>query len=200
MAGLREEKKLDRRQRIAEAARSLFEKRGFDAATMEMIAEKAGLGVGTLYNYYPSKSDLLLGIIAGRADPYQSDLEKVVADPPERPADAVWLCVESYLESFSFYSKRIWHDFAATALARGLPLFDMIGIVDAKFLSLLTALVEKYRARGGGAGRTSAEAEVRNLYSVLLHNIMVFLSKEDIGMKELRKRLHEGIESLFAWE
>jgi AcrR family transcriptional regulator len=198
MAGLREEKKLDRRQRIAEAARSLFEKKGFEAATMEMIAEKAGLGVGTLYNYYPSKADLLLGIIAGRADSYERDLKKVAERPPERLVDAVGLCVESYLASFSFYTKRIWHDFAVTALARGLPLFDMIGAVDTQFLSILTQLVEKYRTGGVRAGRSSAEAAVHTLYSVLLHNIMVYLSKEDMGLADLRERLVEGIETLFA--
>jgi AcrR family transcriptional regulator len=198
MAGLREEKKRDRRKRIAEAARSLFEKRGFEATSMEKIAGKAGLGVGTLYNYYPSKADLLLGIIAGRADPYERDLKKVIEKPPERLADAVALCVDSYLASFSFYSKRIWHDFAVTALARGLPLFDMIGAVDAQFLSLLMQLVEKYRAGGALAGRLSAEAAVRNLYSVLLHSIMVYLSKEDMELADLKDRLVEGIESLFA--
>ena len=198
MAAMREQKKQDRRQRIAEAAHALFEKKGFEAATMEMIAEKAGLGTGTLYNYYPSKADLLLGIIAGRADAYEMDLKKIVDRPPARLVDAVLAGVDTYLASFSFYSKRIWHDFAVTALARNLPLFDMIGIVDAKFLLLLTQLVEKYPARGALAGGSSAEAAVRIFYSVLLHNIMVFLSKEDMDIKELRTRLREGIESLFA--
>jgi AcrR family transcriptional regulator len=192
MAGLREEKHRDRRQRIAKAALELFNRQGFEATTMEMIAEKARVGVGTLYNYFPSKADLMLGIIAERAGPYEKDLKNLAEHPPERLPDALRACVETYLESFSFYGKRIWRDFTVTALSKGLPLFAMIRKVDEVFLMWLTVLIKKYDKN------SAPEMAARNVYSVLLYNIMVFISTEDREIKELKEALERQLEAMFS--
>lgn len=63
MTGLREKKKSARKDRIFSAAVALFNKKGFSNTSMQDIAEKASLAVGTLYNYFPSKNDLLLDIM-----------------------------------------------------------------------------------------------------------------------------------------
>ncbi|MEZ5287619.1 MAG: TetR/AcrR family transcriptional regulator [Vicinamibacterales bacterium] len=44
-----------RRRSFVEAARRVFGERGFEQATMDAIAEAAGVAKGTLYLYYPSK-------------------------------------------------------------------------------------------------------------------------------------------------
>lgn len=46
---------------IEQAAFHLFEERGFEATTMEDIAEAVGVGRRTLFRYYPSKNDILWG-------------------------------------------------------------------------------------------------------------------------------------------
>lgn len=58
--GLRERKKLARRGRIVDAASALFREKGFEAATMREIAERADVGVGTVFVHAKSKSDLLV--------------------------------------------------------------------------------------------------------------------------------------------
>ncbi len=61
-----ERKKLITRQReaqILEAALEVFSARGFGAATVPEIAERAGLAVGSIYNYFPSKRELFVGVI-----------------------------------------------------------------------------------------------------------------------------------------
>jgi AcrR family transcriptional regulator len=52
-----------RRGRIEEAARELFIRRGFHATSMRDIAQGAGTSLGNLYNYYPTKEDILESII-----------------------------------------------------------------------------------------------------------------------------------------
>lgn len=58
--GRRERKKRDTRRRIFRAAFELFTEKGFDHATVEEIAERADVGKGTFFNYFPQKSSLLL--------------------------------------------------------------------------------------------------------------------------------------------
>jgi AcrR family transcriptional regulator len=53
-----------RQEQILEAALLVFSRRGFDGATVPDIAREAGIAVGTIYNYYPSKRDLFVAAIA----------------------------------------------------------------------------------------------------------------------------------------
>jgi AcrR family transcriptional regulator len=57
--GLREQNKLEKRQRIRVAARELFSKHGYDSATLRQIARRAHVGLGTLFNYAHDKRDLV---------------------------------------------------------------------------------------------------------------------------------------------
>jgi AcrR family transcriptional regulator len=60
-AGLRERKKQQTRELIAEAARRLFADRGFDAVTVAEVARAANVSDVTVFNYFPTKEDLFYG-------------------------------------------------------------------------------------------------------------------------------------------
>lgn len=46
-------------QRLIEEARRQVEEAGFSAITMRSVAKSCGVGVGTVYNYFPSKEALV---------------------------------------------------------------------------------------------------------------------------------------------
>ena len=48
------------REKIREAARSLFRERGFDGATLRAIAARAGMGASSIYRHVRSKEELLI--------------------------------------------------------------------------------------------------------------------------------------------
>ncbi len=58
--GRRERKKLETRNRIFTEAIGLFLEKGFDATTVEEIAERADVGKGTVFNYFPQKTAFLI--------------------------------------------------------------------------------------------------------------------------------------------
>ncbi|UCC59871.1 MAG: helix-turn-helix transcriptional regulator [Dehalococcoidia bacterium] len=53
-----------RKQQILDAALTIFSRKGFGEATVPDIAHEAGIAVGTIYNYYQSKRDLLVSLLA----------------------------------------------------------------------------------------------------------------------------------------
>jgi len=57
--GRRERRKLETRERIRAAAAELFTRHGYAAATMRQIAQRAHVGLGTLFNYAADKRDLV---------------------------------------------------------------------------------------------------------------------------------------------
>jgi AcrR family transcriptional regulator len=59
MSGLRESKKRQTREAIARAAAELFSAHGFDAVSVQQVARQAGVSRQTVFNYFPTKEDML---------------------------------------------------------------------------------------------------------------------------------------------
>ena len=59
-SGLRERKKARTRVALQEHALRLFAERGYEATTIEQIAEAAEVSPTTVYRYFPTKPDLVI--------------------------------------------------------------------------------------------------------------------------------------------
>jgi AcrR family transcriptional regulator len=57
---------------IVEAAARVLERNGFEGFNTNAVAEKAGISIGSLYQYFPSKNSLLSAIIEREAAPLLS--------------------------------------------------------------------------------------------------------------------------------
>ena len=57
--GLRERKKQQTRELLAETARRLFTERGFERVSVAEIARVADVSEKTVFNYFPTKEDLV---------------------------------------------------------------------------------------------------------------------------------------------
>ncbi|MEU2774368.1 TetR family transcriptional regulator [Streptomyces sp. NPDC007162] len=79
--GLRERKKIKTREAIRSATYALVEEQGYDATTVEQIAERAEVSPSTVFRYFPTKEDIVL---TDEYDPLM--LEELRA----RPADEPW--------------------------------------------------------------------------------------------------------------
>jgi AcrR family transcriptional regulator len=55
------------RERLIHAARKLLEDGGYAAASVQAIAERAGLAAGALYRHYPSKAELFVEVFRDAA-------------------------------------------------------------------------------------------------------------------------------------
>lgn len=64
--GLRERKKAETRKAIADAALALAVERGPAAVTVDDIAAAAGISARTVFNYFATKEDAILGVDAER--------------------------------------------------------------------------------------------------------------------------------------
>jgi AcrR family transcriptional regulator len=68
------------RDRILEAARACFATQGVDVP-VEEIAQRAGVGMGTLYRRFPTKHDLVEAVLAESLDAFVTAAEEGLAEP-----------------------------------------------------------------------------------------------------------------------
>ena len=85
MSGLRAQKKADKNRRILEAATTLFRKVGYDSARIEDIAEMAGVSVGTFYNYFKNKGDMLMATVSMEVEEVLAAGDAIIARDPGAP-------------------------------------------------------------------------------------------------------------------
>lgn len=85
--GLRERKRRETRQRIAEVGLRLFLANGYQGTTLDAVAAEAGISRRTFFSYFKSKDDIVLFWQAANWAGVLADLLK--ASPDVRPLDAV---------------------------------------------------------------------------------------------------------------
>jgi len=86
-----------RGQAILTAAAEVFARHGLDGATIEMVARRAEVAVGTIYLYYSSRDDLYLNLIAERGEQLRARYLEVFARELE-PLDELKAIASAYLD------------------------------------------------------------------------------------------------------
>jgi AcrR family transcriptional regulator len=75
--GVREAQKAATRQRVLDAARSLFDSQGYAETTIRAIAKAAGVSVGSVFTSFASKSEILSHVMAERLGELYAELDQV---------------------------------------------------------------------------------------------------------------------------
>jgi len=81
----RERKHALREEEMLQAAAACFGEQGYQATTLETVAERLGISRVTLYRYYPSKEELLVRVFERTIAIFQRGLQQICAQdiPPE---------------------------------------------------------------------------------------------------------------------
>lgn len=143
-------------RKIVEAAVSAFAEQGFHATATRDIARRAGVAEATIFKYFPSKRDLLLGVL-GPA------LEQLVGSALARSMDPIFSATYPSFEAFlrALLAERVAfvraHPQLVRILAQELP-FDaelrtgLVSRVLAPFVAKTIAVIEHFQRQGQVVG------------------------------------------------
>lgn len=84
---------VERRSRILDAAAELASEGGYDAVQMREISDRAGVALGTLYRYFPSKNHLLVSALDREFDRVE-DISKTLPVPGDTPHERMMFIFE----------------------------------------------------------------------------------------------------------
>jgi AcrR family transcriptional regulator len=185
-----------RQKQIMDAALSVFSSKGFGNSTVADIADAAGIGVGTIYNYYKDKQDLLISLIAQSL--ISTDLVKLLGNPQARNNEELMqLLLEERLSFgldnaqkmlFLFFEiqrdPRLRHQYATEVVS---PLLNRL---------------EKYiitQVKNGSFRKVDAKVIARTFAASIIGNAVLYrLEQRDSPFKKSRvKEIAEEMRNLF---
>jgi AcrR family transcriptional regulator len=125
---------------LLKAALAVFAKSGVDAPVRD-IAQKAGVGVGTVYRHFPQRSDLIVAVFRQEVDACADAAAVLAAKYPPTEALSRWM-----LRFTEFVAAKRG---LATALHSGDPAYEPLpAYYDAKLRPAMAALLNRAVAAG----------------------------------------------------
>lgn len=191
MGGLRASQKADRHRRILQAAMTLFRRESYENVRIEDIAEMAEVSVGTLYNYYHNKGDILVATVAMEVTEVLEAGAEIVTSPPLSVEEALDRLVATYFDhSLIYLSKAMWRAAMAISIQQpDLPLSRRYTELDA----LLSGQVVELMAMLQRHGIIRASVDVRAIGQVFFNNLNMmfieFCKDEVMSLDDLKQRV-----------
>ena len=199
MAGLRERQKAGRREGILKAAGLLFRRDGFAATSIEQIAELAELSTGTVYNYFASKGDLLLALVALDGAEVRAAGARHVARPLADPLAAVNALLEGYIDhALVHLDKRLWRHMMGTALTFAeTPMGAGYRALDRKLAAQVAALCRALQERGDIPADINCQDAGQALFYVCNSLFMDFVADDAIPLSTMKRRMFRAVRLIF---
>lgn len=108
-------------ERILEAARAVLAEEGYERASTNRVASRAGISPGSLYQYFPDKQAVLSGVIDRYARELGDELTAVLADrldlPPDDLVRAAYDGLLDVLEEHREYLRLVTRELPASRVA-----------------------------------------------------------------------------------
>jgi AcrR family transcriptional regulator len=146
---------------LLEAAMEVFATSGVDAPVRE-VAQKAGVGVGTLYRHFPQRSDLIVAVVRHEMDACADAATRLAVE--YEPGEALSRWMQRYVDFIG--AKRG----LAAALHSGDPAFDALpAYFRQRMEPALRALLKSAAAAGEVRSDVSAEELLGAVSSLSMH-------------------------------
>jgi AcrR family transcriptional regulator len=143
-------------ERLLACAHEAFTERGVDAS-LEDIARRAGVGIGTLYRHFPTREALLVALLSQRLRELVVYAEEVLDQ--QEPGEAVVNWIHA-----AFAHGRTYRGVAVAVMAKGLEFDEACAAADAATTRLLD--------RAQRAGRIRPDVTRAHLIA-LIHGLVV---------------------------
>lgn len=171
--GRRAQQKLDKRERIKQAAMDLFATDGFEKTTTKAVAERAEVASGTLFLYAKDKADLLFLVMH---DWLAEAVERGFSTmPPSLSLVDQWMHV--FGEIFRVYQE---HPELGAAFVRVLPGSNgpnaqRVNAMTFSFLHRIASLVIEAQGRGEASSSVDPWQAAANVFALYFGALMSWL-------------------------
>jgi AcrR family transcriptional regulator len=199
---LRDRVRLQQRDIVLDVASELFIAQGFRATTLSAIAEKAGVGVATLFRYFRTKEGVLAALSRRDIEKTLARAREVAAAPAADPADAVFAICAAIFEMHRMPSTRIRGQTRIWLLIpTGHPETDeVVTSSDRELQDVILSLLTHYRTIGRLYPRLDLHDLTIVIFAVFYHHYLSVALDPTMKIEPVLSALKKRIQVLFtAW-
>lgn len=200
MVSLRSKKKKITQDKILEASKELFLTQGYENTTASQIAEKAEIGVGTVYNYYKSKADIF---VAAMYHEFGLDEEQDiydVVDTSQGVADIVKEFVVKHSSKLKFFPRKLMRELISAAVSsfKNNPKFlSQLMALDYKLMEELIKLLDDLKQKKMINESFDTRLAVEMVFSGLMYELSIFFYDEKYSFDECFNNVNRKIDFIF---
>ncbi len=195
MNGLRDRQRQKRRKRIVFSAARLFASNGYDSTTMEDIARDAEISTPTIYNYFRSKSEILLDLLEYDKELMDEKIELLIDHPPTDPVEAIFELVRTdILFGYDISNKKIWLLISAASLEASAESRERFLNLQNVFTGKIERLVNVLQADGRLRADVNAGALARIVNAITRDAFRRYLLSDEASMENLLDSVRQQLD------
>ena len=200
MSTVRENKKKAIRRRILEAAKERFLTDGFEETTIADIAGKANIGVGTLYNYFPSKSLLYMESYFREVGNPKDKLNEIISKYGNDPVLTIVHITEVYIKSYRTTDKTVMRELF-TAFMESLNKHKDLGkaYADYKYvyIDFLAQILESYKEKGMLVKSLNTKDSAFCVFSIITTNALFYIMDDKASYDDMIDNVLRQVKAFF---
>lgn len=198
MGGLREKRKNETNEKILSVSREIFFSKGYADTTIEEIAERAGIAVGTVYNFFRTKADILIAVVAKEADAEEWDFKPEPSDLEQGVVELVLRFTWRSYGKLKFLSKKVWRDLTSAMLRPGNQLFRGLSSLDFQYIRKLRELLETLRTQSVLPRDFDTDSAAMVVYGIFLTQFLLFIYSDDTTFEQMEQAIRRQVGFAFA--
>ncbi len=200
MGGLREKKKKKSEDKIVKISEELFMSKGYSGTTMEEIAQKAEIGVGTLYNYFPSKAEIFISMMANILELNAKDTVQLEIDIENDVVKIVTDFLFLFLKRMKIFSKKMFKELMAVVFGNiksNNLLFNGMMKLDFRYIEKLKCLLENIKERGLLSESFNVNEAAYAIYGILMTQLLMYCYIDSMTFDELSLNIENQMKFIF---
>lgn len=192
----KQQRSMEKKLRIMEAARELFARKGFGGTNSNEIAQKAGVSIGTFYSYFRNKKALFLDILEQYLENFITGIYRLQSDDAIPLKDNIRSHIQKAFAAFdlhpAFHREALVLKFSDKDIKR---LFDD---AEKKQLVLISSLLQPYSRQGSGRNLQVAAKVIHSAVENVAHYVKFLDSPIQRGhlMEELTEMIYHYVNNL----
>lgn len=200
MTNLREKKKKRLKEKIIEVSKEVFLEKGYIETTMQEIAQKAEIGVGTLYNYFPSKAEIFYCTISKEFDLKVDSYKDFEQDLENDIVKTVVKYVIKPIKKIKLMNRRLMKELFSVAFGNmkkeGI-FFKSWMKLDFRYIEQLEKLLDEIKGKGLLPKSFSSHEAAYVIYSVFATQFLMYVYMDDYSFEMLSDNVEKQIRFVF---
>lgn len=196
---LRQKQRVARRQAILFAAGDLFATKGFETTSLEDVAVSAELSVPTIYTFFKSKQELLLGLLEEDGVVLEPKLAAIIDDLPVNPVDAFFSMGQAIIvEGYDVGRKNVWREILAASLKVGVDQGNQLRVLQSVSADYIGTAIDRLQKKGSLASDLDRASAVRVIHGIIRRVFQIYVVNDEVSLDDMTAMLLSDLKTILT--